>query len=217
MRGVVFAQLRPSNSSIPSEAESGGDRFWPDTHPTTRHFPPQPAGETKGRCNSCINRVCVSLCSNGIVGKALPSPQQYSQSLASLFAGGFPDANSQIVVVRDATAAAETLSNSAELWRKRRTGARGRPRLISKTPAQDMAPSILTNLGCAGGAAVITVTFIHPIDTVKTCVEIKILRRVRAEASRRPPRHRRDACSMAWRCRFLAARPSHDGRVIAEK
>ena len=28
-------------------------------------------------------------------------------------------------------------------------------------------------------------------------------------------RHRRDACSMAWRCRFLAARPSQDGRVIA--
>ena len=31
------------------------------------------------------------------------------------------------------------------------------------------------------------------------------------------PRHRRDACSMAWRCRFLAARPSQDGRVITEK
>ena len=41
------------------------------------------------------------------------------------------------------------------------------------------------------------------------CVEIKILRRV--------PRHRRDACSMAWRCRFLAARSSQVGRVIAEK
>ena len=38
-----------------------------------------------------------------------------------------------------------------------------------------------------------------------TCVEIKISRRVRAESSRRPPRHRRDACSMAWRCRFLTA------------
>ena len=49
------------------------------------------------------------------------------------------------------------------------------------------------------------------------CVEIKMFRRVRAESSRRPPRHRRDACSMAWRCRFLAARPSQDGRVIAEK
>ena len=30
-----------------------------------------------------------------------------------------------------------------------------------------------------------------------------------------PPRHRRDACSMAWRCRFLAARPSQDSRAIA--
>ena len=50
-----------------------------------------------------------------------------------------------------------------------------------------------------------------------TCVEIKMLRRVRAESSRRSPRHRRDACSMAWRCRFLAARPSQVGRVIAEK
>ena len=49
---------------------------------------------------------------------------------------------------------------------------------------------------------------------VQSCVEIKILRRVRAESSRRPPCHRRDACSMAWRCRFLAARPSQDGRVI---
>ena len=43
---------------------------------------------------------------------------------------------------------------------------------------------------------------------VATVVEIKIFRRLRAESSRRPPRHRRDACSMAWRCRFLAARPS---------
>ena len=69
-------------------------------------------------------------------------------------------------------------------------------------------------------------------DDVSTCVEIKILRRVRAESSRRPPRHRRDACSMAsrrpprhrrdacWmacRCWFLTARLSQDGRVVAEK
>ena len=47
--------------------------------------------------------------------------------------------------------------------------------------------------GGAGGA--------QPVDA--TCVEIKILRRVRAESSRRPPRHRRDACSMGWRCWFL--------------
>ena len=32
---------------------------------------------------------------------------------------------------------------------------------------------------------------------VVPCVEIKILRRVRAESSRRPPRHRCDVCSMA--------------------
>ena len=55
------------------------------------------------------------------------------------------------------------------------------------------------------------------IDLVANCVEIKILRRVCAESSRRPPRRRRDACSMAWRCRFFTARPSQDGRVIAEK
>ena len=47
---------------------------------------------------------------------------------------------------------------------------------------------------------------------VATCVEIKFTAR-----SCRPPRHRRDACSMAWRCRFLAAPPSQDGSVIAEK
>ena len=45
---------------------------------------------------------------------------------------------------------------------------------------------------------------------VATWVEIKILRCVR------PPRHRRDVCSMAWRCRFLAARRSQHGRVITE-
>ena len=48
---------------------------------------------------------------------------------------------------------------------------------------------------------------------VAPCVEIKILRRLRAESPRRPPRHRRDACSMAWRCRFLTARPSQDGCI----
>ena len=31
------------------------------------------------------------------------------------------------------------------------------------------------------------------------------------------PRHRCDACSIAWRCRFLTARRSQHGRVIAEK
>ena len=37
-------------------------------------------------------------------------------------------------------------------------------------------------------------------ERVPTCVDIKILRRSNAGSSRRPPRHRRDACSMAWRC-----------------
>ena len=45
----------------------------------------------------------------------------------------------------------------------------------------------------------------HALE-VGACVKIKILRRVRAESPRRPPRHRRDTCSMAWRCRFLTAR-----------
>ena len=51
---------------------------------------------------------------------------------------------------------------------------------------------------------------------VRVCVEIRILWRV-PESSRRPPRHRRDACSIAWRWWFLTARRSQHGRVIAEK
>ena len=31
------------------------------------------------------------------------------------------------------------------------------------------APGLLTQVGMAGGAAVITVSFIHPIDVVKVC------------------------------------------------
>ena len=46
--------------------------------------------------------------------------------------------------------------------------------------------------GVALGASVPT------IQIVLVCVKIKILRRVRAESSRRPPRHRHDVCSMAW-------------------
>ena len=48
-------------------------------------------------------------------------------------------------------------------------------------------------------------------ELVVACVAIKILRRVR------PPRHRRDACSMAWRCRFPTARQSQHGRVIGAR
>ena len=43
------------------------------------------------------------------------------------------------------------------------------------------------------------------------------LRRVRPESPRRPPRHRRNTCSMAWRCRFLTARRSQRGHVVAQK
>ena len=63
-------------------------------------------------------------------------------------------------------------------------------------------------------------SFVPLIDTrdfAPDCVEIKILRRFRAESSRRPPRHRRDACSIAWRCRFLTARPRQDGRVSTRR
>ncbi len=49
--------------------------------------------------------------------------------------------------------------------------------------------------------------FPSPIFSDCLCGNPKILRCV----------HRRDACSMAWRCRFLAARPSQIGHVIAEK
>ena len=33
----------------------------------------------------------------------------------------------------------------------------------------------------------------------------------------RPPRHRRDACSMAWRCRFPVAQRGQHGRIIMRK
>ena len=67
-------------------------------------------------------------------------------------------------------------------------------------------------------AGVLTEWFKH-VDcasgfAVAACVEIKFTAR---SSSRCPPRHRRDACSMAWGCRFLTARPSQDGRAIAEK
>ena len=71
-------------------------------------------------------------------------------------------------------------------------------------------------LACAAASPFVCVV-ITGFNAVDTCVETKILRRVRAESSRRPPRHRRDACSTAWRCEFLTARPSQDGRVVATR
>ena len=50
-----------------------------------------------------------------------------------------------------------------------------------------------------------TVAAIAHAEGCKLCGN-QSLRRVRAESSPRPPRHRRDACSMAWRCRFFTTR-----------
>ena len=52
----------------------------------------------------------------------------------------------------------------------------------------------------------------RPRWVVLACVEIKFTNRAFVR-----PRHRRDACSTAWRCRFLTARRSQRGHVIAEK
>jgi hypothetical protein len=38
------------------------------------------------------------------------------------------------------------------------------------TAAGVVAPSLLTQVGMAGTAAVITVSFIHPIDVIKVCL-----------------------------------------------
>ena len=48
-------------------------------------------------------------------------------------------------------------------------------------------------LARAAAAAPFVCVVITGFNAVDTCVETKILRRVRAESSRRPPRHRRDA------------------------
>jgi hypothetical protein len=46
------------------------------------------------------------------------------------------------------------------------------PLALATSPAAAAAvapPSLLTQVAMAGGAAVITVSFIHPIDVVKVC------------------------------------------------
>ena len=50
--------------------------------------------------------------------------------------------------------------------------------------------------------------------TYDTVHKSKFSRRVSATAGSWPPRHRRDACTTAWRCRFLTARRSQHGRVV---
>lgn len=42
-------------------------------------------------------------------------------------------------------------------------------RPIATTSAIAAPPSLLTQVGMAGTAAVATVTFIHPIDVIKVC------------------------------------------------
>ena len=73
---------------------------------------------------------------------------------------------------------------------------------IDATPARWRgdagAPDALVDFHTASDTALF-----RPNENVATCVEIKILRRV--------------ACSMAWRCRFLTARRSQHGSVIAEE
>ena len=91
--------------------------------------------------------------------------------------------------------------------------------------ANRLVPGLVVVLVCWVAMVIIVMLLLFLIEAVEKlnafivvhCVEIKVLLRVRAESSRRPPRHRRDACSRAWRCRFLAARPSQDGSAIAEK
>lgn len=48
--------------------------------------------------------------------------------------------------------------------------------LKSQAPmATSAAPGLLTQVGMAGGAAVITVSFIHPIDVVKVRVILSLV------------------------------------------
>ena len=80
--------------------------------------------------------------------------------------------------------------------------------------------------GAASSRLVANYSVAHP-SVLKYCkpkrvefvawAEIKISRRLRAESSRRPSRHRRNACSMAWRCSYLTTRWSQHGHLIAEK
>jgi hypothetical protein len=50
----------------------------------------------------------------------------------------------------------------------RRMNSYAKQTMMASSPAA-AAPSLLTQVGMAGSAAVITVTFIHPIDVVKVC------------------------------------------------
>ena len=92
----------------------------------------------------------------------------------------------------------------AEVFHPLWGGSINEPSLIAfqATPLQTFWPIVVGAIGLIESASYIPVW--------KSNVP-----RVRSESPRRPPRHRRDTCSMAWRCRFLAARRSQRGRVIA--
>ena len=85
--------------------------------------------------------------------------------------------------------------------------------LFAAAHAELRVPSAPTDalLEIVGGDSV-EVAWAPPLSdggaAVQSRVAIKILR---------PPRHRRDACSMAWPCRFATARRGPRGRAIAEK
>ena len=85
--------------------------------------------------------------------------------------------------------------------------------LFAAARAELRVPSAPTDalLEIVGGDSV-EVAWAPPLSdggaAVRSRAESKILR---------PPRHRRDACSMAWRCRFPTARRSQRGRIIAAK
>ena len=61
-------------------------------------------------------------------------------------------------------------------------------------------PNTVVSVGADGAFLVSRFADGGECERVAFRVEIKISRRLRAESSRRPPRHRRDACSIAWRC-----------------
>ena len=46
------------------------------------------------------------------------------------------------------------------------------PQPLATAAVPPAPPSLLTQIGMAGTSAVITVTFIHPIDVIKVCSNI---------------------------------------------
>ena len=85
--------------------------------------------------------------------------------------------------------------------------------LKTVTTATTLTKFMGTMVLCDTSSAAITVTLPAASDMAEQSGashhpvwKIKKIRHSRAESSRRPPRHRCDACSMAWWCSFLTAR-----------